>query len=198
MLLFIPLMAKLVCLVGMPGAGKSSVAKLFSDHHFSYLRFGQITIDIMKERGLKMTQANEKIVRERVRKEHGMAAYAILNIPAMDLLLKEGNVIVDGLYSWSEYKVLKEKYGEKMIVIAIYAPPQLRYKRLTSRTDVDAKMINRVITPTEAAKRDSIEIENIEKGGPIAMADYTILNVHGKEELRKEVEEIVRDIGCLV
>ena len=187
-------MFKLVCLVGMPGAGKSIVGKIFSEHHFSYLRFGQITIDLMKERQLEMTQENEKIVREELRKEQGMAAYAMLNIPKIDNLLNEGNVIVDGLYSWSEYKAMKEKYGSRMVVIAIYAPPTLRYQRLAARNDIDAKMINRVISPAEAATRDCIEIENIEKGGPIAMADYTIVNVYGKEELRKEVEKIIKEI----
>ena len=49
-----------------------------------------------------------------MRKEHGMGAYAILNIPKFDELLKKGNVVGDGLYSWSEYKILKEKYQQDL------------------------------------------------------------------------------------
>jgi len=36
-----------------------------------------------------------------------MAAYAILNLPAIDSALKKSNVVIDGLYSWEEYVTLK-------------------------------------------------------------------------------------------
>ena len=68
-----------------------------------------------------------------------------LNIPKFDELLKRSNVVGDGLYSWSEYKILKEKYKEAMSVIAVYAPSELRYKRLSGRKlkKNDSKMRSR-------------------------------------------------------
>ena len=50
-----------------------------------------------------------------------MGAYAIKNLPKIDNYLKEGNVVGDGLYSWDEYKILKDKYGDQLIVIRIHA-----------------------------------------------------------------------------
>jgi dephospho-CoA kinase len=44
-----------------------------------------------------------------------------------------GNVVIDGLYSWAEYKILKEKFNNTMKVVCIHAAPDIRYKRL-SRT----------------------------------------------------------------
>ena len=38
-----------------------------------------------------------------LRKELGMAAYAILNRPRIDTALEKSNVVADGLYSWEEY-----------------------------------------------------------------------------------------------
>ena len=171
-------MSKLVCLVGMTGSGKSVVADELVKRGYGFLRFGQITLDIVKERGLEPTEANEKIIRESVRKEHGMGAFAKLNIPKFDELLKKGNVVGDGLYSWSEYKILKEKYGANLVVIAIYAPPVLRYQRLANRTlnSADTNLRFRPSTPEMSKSRDYAEIENIEKGGPIAMADFTLVN----------------------
>jgi len=179
----------------MPGAGKSCVGKIFSESGFSYLRFGQITIDLITERKWEQNSENERKVREEIRNKSGMGAYAILSIPKIDALLRKGNAIVDGLYSWSEYKILKEKYGSRMVVMAVYAPPSLRYKRLSSRTDVDEKLINRLIPVEEAQQRDYAEIENIEKGGPIVMADYTILNIGSKEEFEKNVKKIMKFIS---
>lgn len=184
---------KIVCVVGMAGAGKSRVSDELVKNGFSFLRFGQITLDKVKEQGLEPTEANEKKIREDFRKEYGMGAFATLNIPKLEELLKSSNVVVDGLYSWSEYKILKEKYGDLMYVIAVYAPPSLRYERLENRTVRNDKDLRfRPFTREEGKARDYAEIENIEKGGPIAMADFTIVNTGRFDEIETKVNEILK------
>ena len=189
-------MNKLICLVGMTGSGKSVVSDYLVSKGYSYLRFGQITLDIVKERGLEPTEVNEKKIREDVRKEHGMGAYALLNIPKFDELLKKGNVVGDGLYSWSEYKILKDKYKEQLILIAVFAPPKLRYERLVKRTLLasDTALRNRPATFESARARDFAEIENIEKGGPIAMSDFTLINTGSVEELISQLKKYLEII----
>ncbi len=190
-------MNKLVCIVGMTGSGKSIVSDYFVGKGFGFVRFGQLTIDIIKEKGLEPIESNEKMVRENVRKEHGMGAYALLNIPKFDELLKKGSVVGDGLYSWSEYKILKEKYGEQLIIIAVFSPPKIRYERLANRKlkEVDLAIRNRPATIEQAKARDYAEIENIEKGGPIAMANYTIVNTNSINLLLKELDKILGEIN---
>lgn len=179
----------------MAGSGKSIVADELVGQDFSYVRFGQIVMDKIKEQGLKISEENEKKIREDLRKEHGMAAFAKLNISKFDKLLENSNVVGDGLYSWSEYKILKEKYGALMYVIAVYAPPLLRYKRLENRkAENDEKQRFRAINREDAQKRDYAEIENVEKGGPIAMADFTIANVGSLEELKNQIGIILKEI----
>jgi dephospho-CoA kinase len=87
--------------------------------------------------------------------------------------------VVDGLYSWEEYTLLKARYGDKFVVVAVWASPSTRYQRLAGR-------VVRPLTAEEAASRDKAEIENSNKGGPIAMADFTIINESSLEELKKE------------
>lgn len=186
---------KIVCVVGMPGAGKSLVSDELVRQDFAYLRFGQITLDKIKELGLEPIEANERKIREDFRKEYGMGAFATLNIPKIDELLEKSNVVVDGLYSWSEYKILKEKYGEAMYVIAVYTPPKLRYERLKNRSiENDPKQRFRSLTEEDAKARDYAEIENLEKGGPIAMADFTIVNTGTITELKENVSKIINDV----
>lgn len=187
---------KVICIVGMPGAGKSIVSDELVKQGLAYLRFGQITIDKIKEEGLKLNENNEKKIRENFRKKYGMGAFATLNISKIDELLKKSNVVVDGLYSWSEYKILKEKYGDSMRVVAVYAPPKLRYARLKDRNvEADFTQRFRSITEEEAGTRDCAEIENIEKGGPIAMADFTIVNTETIEKLKENINEILSDLN---
>ncbi len=119
-----------------------------------------------------------------MRKEHGMAAYAKLNLPRIDAARKNSNVVVDGLYSWEEYTFLKERYGEDFNVVAVWASPETRYARLGSRPE-------RPLTPAEAAGRDRTEIENTNKGGPIALADYTIINESSLSDLKKQTNEVL-------
>jgi len=166
----------IICIVGMCGSGKSVIADELVKAGFLFARFGQITLDIVKERGLSPTEENERVIREDIRKEHGMGAFAILNLPKFDKLLEKGNLVADGLYSWSGYKILKDHYKKRMVIIAVLAPPEVRYSRLENRKDIDEKMRSRPMTQEQAKSRDYAEIENIEKGGPIVMADYYIVN----------------------
>jgi dephospho-CoA kinase len=175
---------KVVAIVGMAGAGKSEVARVFEARGFKKVRFGDITEEELKNRGLEPNEENERYIRQQLRKEHGMAAYAKLNLSRIDRSLKSSNVVVDGLYSWEEYILLKKYYGRRFTIVAVWASPATRHGRLAHRAE-------RPLTLEEAASRDKSEIENINKGGPIAMADSTIVNEASLEELRRETERVL-------
>ena len=175
---------KVVSIVGMAGSGKSEVAKLFRENSFTKIRFGDVTDGEIKKRGLELNEKNERYIRELLRQEQGMAAYAKLNLPAINSALKNSDVVIDGLYSWEEYTYLKAYYGKDFYVVAVWSSPKTRYARLTSR-------LNRRLTLEEAASRDRAEIENVNKGGPIAMADFTLLNESSLDDLRKEAKRII-------
>jgi len=175
---------KVVAIVGMAGAGKSEVARVLEEHGFKKVRFGDITDEELRNKGLEANEENERYIRQQLRKEHGMAAYAKLNLPRIDSSLKSSNVVVDGLYSWEEYILLKQYYGGQFTVVAVWASPTTRHARLAHRAE-------RPLTLAEAANRDKSEIENINKGGPIAMADFTIVNEASLEELEKETKRVL-------
>lgn len=189
-------MNKLVCVTGLPGSGKSTASDTFVKNGYQYLRFGQITFEELKRKKLPVNEKNERKVREDLRKKYGMAAFAILNLPNFRKLLRKGNVIGDGLYSFAEYKVLKKEFGKRFFVIAVYASPELRYKRLAVRNlSVKDKGVRfRPLTKSEAQSRDFSEIEILDKGGTIAMADYTIINTKDLKYFKKQIKEVVDDI----
>ena len=175
---------KVVSILGMTGAGKSEVSRLFEENGFIKIRFGDVTDEAMKKRGLAPNEENERLVRELLRKEQGPAAYAKLNLPRIEQALKKSDVVIDGLYSWEGYIFLKGRYGESLYLVAVWSSPKTRYARLTTRA-------NRRLTLEEAISRDRAEIENIQKGGPIAMADFTIINESSLENLREQTKRII-------
>jgi dephospho-CoA kinase len=173
--------------VGMTGSGKSEVARILQGHGFSKVRFGDITDEEVKKRGLPLNEVSERQVRQELRQQHGMAAYAILNGPRIDDCLHEGNVVLDGLYSWEEYLVLKGRYGSQFYLAAVWSSPATRYARLAHRRV-------RPLGAEEAAGRDRAEIENSAKGGPIAMADFTLVNEGSLQELQAQVEKMLKEL----
>lgn len=159
---------KLIAIVGMCGSGKGVACSKFESWGYQIIYFGQITLDEVEKRGLPPGEASERIVREQLRTEHGMAAYAILNVSRIRKALKQGNVVIDGLYSWDELLVLRKEFP-RLKVVCIHASPKIRKKRL-------AKREIRPLTAKEVDARDQAEIERSAKGGPIAVADFMVIN----------------------
>ena len=143
----------LIAIVGMCGSGKSIASEYFEKMGYKKIYLGGITMDKLKEENLEVNPENEKMMREKLRKDYGMGAYALLSIPKIEELIKTDDVVLDGLYSWDELKILKEKYPN-IKVISIVVDKNIRYERLTTREI-------RPLTNQEAEKRDISEIENL-------------------------------------
>jgi len=179
-----------IAIVGMPGAGKSLSCEYFANTNIPVLRFGDQTDIGLKELNLPLTEVNERQYRENLRKELGMAAYAIKIEPRIKKTFEiSSTVILDGLYSWEEYTYLKEKFPN-LFLLCIYARPQIRYQRLSTRKI-------RPLIAKQARSRDIAEIENLNKGGPIAIADFLIKNNKDTDKLNKKLADTLKLITRL-
>ncbi len=174
-----------LALVGMPGAGKSEAAVFFERKGIPFVRFGELTDEGLRSIGLPITPENERMFREKLRQEHGMAAYAIMAKPKIQRLLEEHTaVVIDGMRSWEEYLLLKKEFPE-LKVIHIYAEPRVRYQRLQDRKE-------RPVPLDKSKERDILELENLHMGGPIAIADYIVMNNSNRiEELYRQIEQLL-------
>lgn len=172
----------LIAIVGMCGAGKSELTDLFVKASFSRIHFGDLTMDELNRQGLAVNEKNEKHIREDIRARLGKSAYAQLASVKIDES-ENKNIVLDGLYSWSEYTFLKNKYPE-IVLLAIITNNSIRKQRLSVRKI-------RPLTAQEVDSRDVAEIENLDKGGPIAIADYYILNNSDKNSLTKSFGEFL-------
>ncbi|MGB4800358.1 MAG: AAA family ATPase [Candidatus Saccharimonadales bacterium] len=179
-------MVKVLALVGMPGAGKGLCVEYLEQKGWPSVYLGGITVDEVKARGLDVNEANEKIVREELRAQEGMDVMAKRILPKIDALVESGTsiVIADGIYSWAEYKIFKERYGADVIIIAVASARSTRHARLRCRPI-------RPLNEEDATNREYAEIENSDKGGPIANADYTVLNDGTPAETYAQLETIL-------
>ncbi len=180
-----------LALVGMPGAGKSLCAAHLQQRGFYQFRFGQIVVDEVARRGWELTPENERIVREGFRADEGMDAIARRALPHLkEALTRNNSIVIDGLYSFSEYKMLRQEFVDTMALVAIVCERGLRYRRLATRTE-------RPLTAEEAERRDHQEIDRLEKGGSIAIADYTLLNNGESDALYASLDVLIERLGLI-
>jgi dephospho-CoA kinase len=178
-----------IAITGMPGAGKSLLASFFRQRSVPVIHGGQLLIEVMAEHGIDVTPDNERKFREDIRVKKGEAILVEMALPSINsALLSSKYVVVDSLYTLSEYMALKSAFGTDFLVIAIVAPKQLRYKRLVTRYE-------RPFSQSEAEERDLAEVERLEKGGPIALADYTIVNDGEPLKMYAEASRILDSLG---
>jgi len=178
-------MNKLIAVVGMSGSGKGLVSDHLEGLGFEKIYFGGVVINRIKELGLEVNPENERNIREALRAEHGMGVMAKLLLPAIEEAYKQGNVVLDGLYSWDEYVILKDKFKDDLNLICIITDKTLRHDRVGIR-------IERPFNKEQIQNRDTTEIENLAKGGPIAIADYFVFNNGTMEESRHRIDEILK------
>ena len=181
---------KIVAFVGLAGAGKSVSVDYVTEKGYPKVYFGGVVLDAMTEAGLEHTQENEKPFREELRQKEGNDFVAKRIIKQIHDLIDSGQhrIIADGLYSWTEYKALKHEFPGEFTLVAVVSTKKLRHRRLLTRPV-------RPLTQAEADARDYAEIENIEKGGPIAIADHYIINDGALDSLHKQIDDTLSDIG---
>lgn len=181
-------MNKAVAVVGMCGSGKSVLCNYFCDLGWDKVYFGGVTVSQLIKNGQEVNEQNERAMRESLRAKYGMGAFAILLKDDIAEKLTHGNVVLDGLYSWAEYKILKEMLGDQLVVVAVVTNCAIRKQRLATRAF-------RPLTSEQVDSRDISELENLDKGGPIAKADYYIMNNGTELELRQQFEQLLAQLN---
>lgn len=181
---------KIVAFVGLTGSGKSVAVDYLCDKGYPKVYFGGVILDAMTVAGLEHTQENEKPFREELRKKEGNDYVARRIIEQIHKLFESGQhrIIADGIYSWTEYKTLKHEFPGELYLIAVVTSKHLRKMRMATRPV-------RPLNSEEVDQRDWAEIENIEKGGPIAIADYFVSNNGSLDELHEQIDKTLDHIG---
>ena len=183
---------KILAVVGMSGSGKSVIVDYLTNKGYPKVYFGGMIYKEMEKRGIPRTEdgESEKKFREQIRREEGQDWVVNQVIAETKDLIAAGQrrIVLDGVYSWTEYKILKHEFPKNLTFLAVVVDRKLRYERVSKRPgrSFDGRAIR---------ERDRSEIEHLEKGAPIAMADYYILNngtisdaEHALDQVLKEIE----------
>lgn len=181
---------QLITIVGMTGSGKSTVVNYLTEQKkLPKIHMGGIVLKSMENEGIEITPENERVFRESVRAREGKDFVIKRALVQVRDLIDSGQrtIVLDGLYTWSEYRILRHEFPDESTLIAVVSPRKLRYQRLARRPE-------RPFNELEAQERDYAEIENMEKGGPIAIADYYLLNDSDETHLFDQLEKVLTEL----
>jgi len=157
----------IVCLTGMPGAGKSTIADALRSKGFDKITMGDAVRAEAVSRKIEPTSANLGKLMLELREKNGPGAVAEL-IKNQIASSKSNVILIDGVRSIAEVDVLK-KFGTVKI-LAVHASGDKRFGFLTNRKRSDDPE-NR----EEFVVRDSREIK-VGMSESIALADETLSN----------------------
>lgn len=157
----------IVCLTGMPGAGKSTIADGLKSKGFEKITMGDAVRAEAARRKIEPTGTNLGKLMLELREKNGPGAVAEL-IKDQIANSKSDVILIDGVRSIAEVNVLK-KFGTVKI-LSIHASSDTRFKFLSNRGRSDAPSDRE-----DFVKRDSREI-GVGMSESIALADETISN----------------------
>ena len=157
----------IVCLTGMPGAGKSTIAAGLKKKGFSSINMGDAVRAEAKKRNLEPTSQNLGKLMLELREKNGQGAVAEL-IKDQIKNSESEVVVIDGIRSNSEIDVLKKIATVKLL--SIHASTDKRYNFLSLRKRSDDPQNRKTFD-----ERDNREI-SVGISTSIALADETISN----------------------
>lgn len=165
----------IVCLTGMPGAGKSTVADGLKMHGYGVVSMGDAIREEAERRSMEPTRLNLGRLMLDLRERNGPGAVAELVGPRISES-ESDVVLVDGIRSSEEIQTLA-RFGA-IRVLAVHASTDARFGFLQDRGRPDDPR-----TRKHFEERDEREL-SVGISAPIALSDYALSNAGlDKQEL---------------
>src|SRR5918912_4023544 len=162
----------IVCITGMPGAGKSTIAESLKKKGFYVIAMGDVIREEARQQNLDPNDINLGKLMLKLRNDLGPGAVAHLivrkiNSEDIDTAERE-NVVIDGIRGIAEVEILKRFGCVKLL--AIHASTNKRFKHLKQRARSDDPSVIEEFTT-----RDKREL-TVGISEAIALADETLSN----------------------
>jgi dephospho-CoA kinase len=176
-------MKLIVCLTGMPGAGKSTIAEALKEKGYDVINMGNAVRNEANKRNLECTRENLGNLMLELRKQNGPGAIA--ELIESDINSSPSNVIlIDGVRSNDEINILR-KFGNVKL-LAIHASTDTRFEFLKQRGRSDDPQ-----TKEHFDERDNREL-GVGISNSIALSDFAISNIGlTKDELIQKAYSII-------
>ncbi len=175
----------IICLTGMPGSGKSTVANMLKRRGFYVLELSSSLHRLMRMCGFKVNTKTREFFTAKLKKEFGHGILAKLS--ADSILRLPRDVVVSGVRNVEEIAYIRT-LSPHVAVIAVSVPRRTRYERLSRRKD-----IFKISSYREFEWRDR---KNVALGTlkVVRSADYVLANTGTLPQLHSDLDELLAAI----
>jgi dephospho-CoA kinase len=177
----------IICLTGMPGAGKSTIASSLKEKGFPVITMGDVVREEANRQDLEPTDYNLGSLMLKLRRDLGPGAIAHLILRKMERDYNNNIdvIIIDGIRSMPEVEVLKSIGYVKLLAIHASTNTRFTYTKERARPDCPSSIQDFVV-------RDKREL-TVGISEAIALADETLSNNDLTiEELKEKGFEIIQ------
>ena len=162
----------IVGLTGMPGAGKSTLARSLSNAGLPVIVMGDVVREAAINAKLELNDVNLGYLMVELRKQKGQGAIAHFVLDRIRSILGNSGpvkaIIIDGIRNIEEMRVLESLGPVKLL--AVHGSTHVRFHHVKSRARADAPT-----TIDDFSERDNREL-GVGLSKAIALADETISN----------------------
>ena len=178
-------MRTIICITGMPGSGKSSVASILSRKGFGAVSVSKRVKEMMRRQGIRV---NTKSLRDFSLRLKGRRGNHIMAVEIEDQVKRKGgNVAIDSVRNMEEVHYIRNNTkGARVFLIAVTATRAERYRRMIARRRSD-DIRNRNEFLSREAKEARLGV-----GRAILEADFIIGNTGKMDDLRSSVAEVLK------
>lgn len=117
----------------MPAAGKEEFQNVAAAEGYVIVRMGDVVREEARRRGIPITDGSVGGMAHEERQRHGPAIWAERTIPRV----RADRVCIDGLRSPVELAAFRSAFGSGLVVFAVQASPETRWRRVQRRRRAD-------------------------------------------------------------
>lgn len=177
---------QIIGVTGLPGSGKSLVARIAKQLGMEVIRMGDVIRDEANKRNADIGETAVNL-----RLEYGEYVIAQKCVEKMKNVYNSSNdcelkFLIEGIRSPSEVEIFKKELGN-IKVIAIHSSPKTRFMRLRKRRRVDD-----FDDESEFLTRDERELK-FGIGNVIARADYMIVNEGPIWKYKNSIRQLLKN-----
>jgi dephospho-CoA kinase len=172
---------------GMRAAGKTTVNEVAKGMGVNSMEMRSIVVDMMNKKGIEITNRSLREFADGLRKREGYDIVARRMIESINGM-KEKALVVNGIRGYDELKRFREAFGDNFVLIGVFAPQKMRFERVMNRSlPEDPKSWDEFLWADEKELGWGI-------ADSFAFSDYMVINMGSKEQMRLEVEKLLKNL----
>ena len=182
----------IIGITGLPCSGADTFGKILVEKGFIQLSYSDVLREEARKRGIEITRDSLRELGNELRKKEGKG---VISKRLIEKIENGKNYVVTTIRNPGEIREFRKNKGKEFILVNIDAPDIIRFERMVKRgRENDPNSFE------EFKKLEKIELGKGQKAHGLQirkcmeMADKVIVNDGSLDDLRKKIEEILREL----